>query len=598
MSVHRKIIAPALWTAGLLYIFYLLNRYFAYNYYYAEQWRMFRFSADYATALLSRPFGVVEYVASFLLQFFAKPYMGAACTTLLYAASALLLRTLLCRMGETEHPHPLLFLLPGLTFIWADFDEGYHFEAGLAFAFVLALLVLYARLRRRGARLLFVYAVSWVAWWLSGPTAFLLPAIALVEEMFRSGESPRQRCLFLPLAIWCVVPAVAWFFGNAASGTLGQLTTVAAYYHPLLPPPALLWAAPCWVVVAVILSHLLRNVKYPTRVSVRYAAMGFELFVSFLVFWRGSNYFHHPDEYLAKKLDCLANTGQWEEILATPGLNAQKNTLFACYQNLALAKTGRLAAHLFDMPQCGPRGLWPKWNKTAPVSGLLSQVACTAGNVAMAQALAFEGIMGAERACNPRFMLILVKTNIVYGQYAVAEKYIRLLEQTACHAAAAHRLRAFLWNDKKVMADSELGALRRCTQKLNGLTNEDRAATDIWPVLQSNPLHRPAAEYYAAFCLMMKDVGHLDRLAELWRTHYKGTPLPAPVQQGLLLAHEKDSSDTLRNLGISQATVTSFERFKNALRMYVASGRDVSGARGIEREFGNTYWFYHTFFKL
>jgi len=348
----------------------------------------------------------------------------------------------------------------------------------------------------------------------------------------------------------------------------------------------------------VIVSHLLQHIKHPSIIFIKYAATGIELLVAFLVFWRGSNFFHNPDEYLAKKLDFLASTGRWDDILSTPGLNAGENTLFACYQNLALAKTGRLAEHLFDVPQCGPRGLWPKWNKTAPVSGLLCRVAYTTGNVGMAQALAFEGIMGAERACNPRFMLILAKTNIVNGQYAVAGKYIRLLEQTACYAAEAGRLRAFLWNDKKVMADKELGTLRRCAQKLDGLTNEDRAAADIWPILQSNPLHRPAAEYYAAFCLLMKDIKHLDGLSTLWRTHYGKTPLPASVQQGLLLLHEKDSPAALRKLGISQATATDFERFKNALRIYVANGRDPSGAKAIEREFGNTYWFYHTFFKL
>lgn len=556
---------------------------------------MFQFTSDYAARLFAQPAGMVEYAASFLVQYFAKAYVGVFCTVALYVLTALSLRSLLKHVSARGTGHPLLYLLPGFAYIWAGFNEICHLEAGLAFLLVVALFALYVKLGRCWLRLLFAYLVSWIAYWMAGPMAFLFSAVVLVEEVLRTDNTGRQKCCFLPLAIWCVLPPLGYYFCGASSLPLRGLMTASAYCHPLLEPPTLLWIAPCWVVVAVVLSHLLKMAKGLENAVARDFVAGVELLIVAVVFWRGCNFYHNPDDYMMKQLDYYAGNGQWESILETPGLSPSGNALLACYQNLALAQTGRLADHLFDVEQCGPRGLWPKWNRMAPVSGLLSRVAYAMGNVALAQALAFEGIMGSERACNPRYLLILVKTNLINGQYTVAEKYITKLERTACYADEASRLRHFLYNDKAVLADGELGKLRRTTKKLSGLTNEDRAVIDIWPILQSCPQNRAAAEYYGALCLMMKDLKHFEELATLWHKTYADSPMPRPFQQALAVIHESEDENTLRSLGVSRETSEEFVQFKNALRAYAAN---PGNSANLQRYFSHTFWYYYTFYNL
>lgn len=594
MPLYRKIVPAVAWTVGALCMFYILQKYFAFNFYYAEQWRMFRFSSDYAADTLPRVCGGATYMASFLLQFFAKPYVGAAVTTVIYICSALLLRSVLCRLAGKEHSHPLLYLLPSFFFIWADFDEAYHFEAGLAYVLAIALLALHVRVRRFAVRCIVAYVLSWISYWLVGPMALIYPIGVVLIEIAKA-ETDKQKWAILPLMLWCFVPALTWQMSGASDVPLKQLLTPAAYWHPLMEPPLMMWIAPCWALAVVLIALLLGGRKFELKPKLRQAVWSVEVLVVVIVFWRGSNYYHSPDDYFAKQIDYYAATSQWDSILNMADYVPSQNYLYICYQNLALASTNRLGDNLYDVPQGGPRGLWPKWNKMAPASAMLSRVSYGMGNVALAQALAFEGMIGSERAQNPRFILMLAKTNLINGQYRVAEKYISLLEQTACYADEAARLRRFLYNDKLVAADSEFGPLRLCTQKVSGLTNEDRAPLDLWPILQSNPHYRPAAEYYGAICLMMKDLDNFEPLVSMWHTAYPSTSLPKSFQEALLVKHEKASPDSLQALGVSQSTLKRFNLFKTLLR---ESLTDPMAAEKLKSNFANTYWFYYTFNKI
>lgn len=594
MSIIRKIITPIFWIVSALWLFYILQKYFAYNYYYAEQWRMFLFSTEYVTSLLSQPMGAIECIASFVIQYFTIPYIGAFCTVALYVYITWALYSLLHQTNTHKWEHPLLYLLPGFTFIWADFNEAYHFEEGIAFAFTLTLLIIYLRIKNSKQRILFAYLFSWIGYWLVGPMTFLFPIIILIKEILHT-KNNWEIVFPLLLPFWCIIPPTIWYLEGKSSIPLHQLMTVSAYYHPLLTPPFLLWIAPCWTIGAVIINAFLGRIKESSKKIIRDIIKVIEIAIVFIVFWRGCNFYYQPNEYLVKKLDYYASTKQWDNILKETSIHPSNNSLLVCYQNLALAQTGRLANHLFDVKQCGFSGLWPQWNRMSPISGLMSRIAFSMGNVAMAQALAFEGIMGSERACNPRFMLILAKTSIIYGQYAVAEKYISLLERTACYRQDAKHLRTFLYNDKKILNDNEMGILRQSIQKVKGLTNENRAIIDIWPIVQSKSTYKSAAEYYGAWCLLAKDLKHFEELATLWRTTYTEEDLPLPFQQALLLNHEKEDRASLQNLGISQTTITNFERYKKALHAYVVNPEKKST---IQQYFGNTYWFYFTFYKF
>src|SRR5699024_12314439 len=55
----------------------LLDSVFAYHFRFIEQFRLFRFSAEYAQEHFSYPGGPAFYAASFLIQYYIHPHAGA-----------------------------------------------------------------------------------------------------------------------------------------------------------------------------------------------------------------------------------------------------------------------------------------------------------------------------------------------------------------------------------------------------------------------------------------------------------------------------------------------------------------------------------------
>jgi hypothetical protein len=143
-----------------------------------------------------------------------------------------------------------------------------------------------------------------------------------------------------------------------------------------------------------------------------------------LTVWGIKKYGDQKSQQL-KKLDYYARTEQWDEII-NHSKGTLSNYLYMCYLNMALAEKGQLAESMFLYDQRGVDGLLLKWNRTFSVSTILSDVNFTIGNIAVAQEMAFEANVSATGGGNPRMLKRLVQTNLIYGEYPVAEKYIDL----------------------------------------------------------------------------------------------------------------------------------------------------------------------------
>ena len=96
--------------------------------------------------------------------------------------------------------------------------------------------------------------------------------------------------------------------------------------------------------------------------------------------------------------------------------------------NLALAETGQLADKAFHYTQAGSDGILIPWALTVETGERLSDVYWSMGHVAFAQRMAFEANVLDDRSYNPRMMQRLIETNLVYGTYDVARKYIAVLD--------------------------------------------------------------------------------------------------------------------------------------------------------------------------
>lgn len=120
------------------------------------------------------------------------------------------------------------------------------------------------------------------------------------------------------------------------------------------------------------------------------------------------------------------------------------------------------------------------------------------GFVNGAQREAFEYNEPTEGMMVPAAIKILAQTNLIQGNYAVAEKYLNYLDHTLFYSDWAQQYRKFLYNDKAVESDSELGPRRRALD-IESVPQTWTTMPHIIRQIASSAPELPATNYKKAF---------------------------------------------------------------------------------------------------
>jgi len=297
---------------------------------------------------------------------------------------------------------------------------------------------------------------------------------------------------------------------------------------------------------------------------------------------------HSSDFY--KELDYYMRTEQWDKIIERCNGDI-KNYLYKCCLNVALAEKGELAERMFSFNQQGVQGIYVPWSRISYISALLSDVYFAMGHIALSQRMAFEANESLPNSIGPRTLKRLVETNLIYGAYPVAEKYIDLLEQTSYYKAWAHDRRRFLENDEAVESDALLGMKRRCIPKSNLLSEVQGLNIDMEAIAKQNPAHKATIQYLGAYYLLSKELFLFKNFVE----SYYGTDvlpaLPKSYQEALIILSEQDPS-YWEKYNISSSVIQRFMEFKRQ----VLANKNSSALPGLlKNSYGDTYWFYFMF---
>lgn len=579
----RRIGQPLFWLLLYLLAFIYCQHYFVYDYFYAEQFDFFRFSGEYACNCISDWGGLASYLAAFLMQFFTVPCVGPAIAALLFVGISWELRGIWKKMSPTVEA-PLLYLLPSLLLLWMGTDFNYHWSGTIGLWISLCILRFCLYIPSFHWQVLLTGLCFLPAYYAVGPWMLTVLAGILLNNLFTC------RWHVVWLVPWGVLVAVC-FYQIGAVPEARFLFSPDAYYNPKLFSPVAGWYAAASCLLNLALSAVCGNVHRGLRGRWSLVSLTVQLALLALICWKGTAYFYSVKNQSAKQLDYYVRTKQWQEILEIPELRADANYLHACYQNLALAALDRLGDDLLDYGQCGSRGLVLAWDRTFTSSMLLSDVYYQMGNIALAQEKAFESMIASEYEMTPRLLLRLIQTNLIFGYDKVAEKYIRLLEQTWAYASEAMYYRQFLGHPERLEADAELGHRKRCVTTTSGLSNDFQIMNNLWQIMHSNPAWRPAFLYYGAICLLNKDVDNLRRFLEAYKAAKGLQPMPVHFQEAAIILHEKEE-DVWADYGVSPEVANRFKAYRQTV-YEMRKGR-IPFAQ-LQGRYGNTYWFYVMF---
>lgn len=524
MFRHRRVLSVAGGVLCFLALVAFLQWQCRYDFLYAEQFRLFRWDAGYLRSFQGWPGGPVSLFTAFILQFFAYPGVGAVVVAGMFFLAAGGVGRDISSVNRSVRL-PFFGVLAAVMLTALATETHYSYEQ--SWALIINLWVCACVVRVRGPYTYINVLLS----------LLLLLAFTGVMVYYAMAIIGLHALLTRPAEKWqiyiSIAASLALFVGlvwSISTNDALHTWTLDAYYSPFLHAPwHSYWPLAC-LPVGMALASAMRRCDRPFM-------HGWSWYVGQIVvaLALGGWYFslcHTPGSVRVKKLEVWRWQGAWDKILAED-MPTGSIPLYANYQNLALAATGRLGDEVLNRPQCGTLGLQQVWQGAQQESDLLSDIFMQQGHVALAQKMAFTAMQSQRDLLHGRMLLRLIETNLILGAHDVAEKYIRILEQTLVYADRARAYRQYIGHPERVSADPLMGALQRCTRGCDYCPND--LEEGLVQVVAANPDYTGALHYLGSFYLLQHNMEAFGNLLRQYGDRPGLNPLPESFRKASTL---------------------------------------------------------------
>jgi len=545
-------------------------------------------------SFLSRPGGIIEYLAAWLAQSFYYSWLGAAVVTAqawgLWACTGLLLKAF-----GADRLRGLRYVVP-LALIGLYCRYSFPFVPTTALLAALLGACLYLRLdaKTNGGAIGTFVALCLILYIAAAGAVLVFAVVCGLHEVLvkrRGGPALAQLAvgMAMPYVVggliygvrildaYCRLTPMSWellsrnsfrgvakpvcglfLFVPATAAILGIMGLVTARRNSSKPPGGRL-KLPLWT------QSLRANL--PTVALVASTA-GVVLFC------------RTPARKNTLLADYFSRQGMWDQVLALGRRSPYQYTV--CHAvDRALCHLDRLGDEMFEFPQ-HPTALLltdpavePLWQKfdTCLDLGLVNQaenslVLCTE-------------IYG-ER---PLLLHRLATINMIKGNLGAARVYLRSLAKVPFWKATADRDLARLDGDPGLSEDPEIRHYRSVMLKEDSVQNIDTLNV----LLTENAANRTAYQYGVAFMLFSKD---LNGFARLFNTYHQRnfTRVPRLYEQAIAVAQMVGTwpADAPAPT-VSPQAKAQLDEFLQAFRG--ASG--VAAQTSLRARFGDTYFYYY-----
>lgn len=537
---------------------------------------------DWFVLFLERMGGIGRWLGTWGVQFFNEKITGAAAfavpVILLFVAMAGLLRSPGKDMSAWI---PWVTAVPACQLL-SLYDHNFYWSGALALTLALAGLWLVSLFKEPVRSWLFLLGIPIVVWGL-GASACIYVSAGII--LFTKKEK-WFATIVAPTAVFVSTIAIIHFTGIVAN--IRFILSPVCYYESISEMPIYHWAT--WGVTLLCLL-LARGVMY---VSWKKPITGWAicctgwLIPSSLLVQMAGNFCNTSNQDIWR-LNHHAYMEDWDAILNFVSDKPMNNYLFMNYANMALANKGELANRAFHYYPKGMNSLLTTVNSTGTVRLLASDIHYTVGCIAEAQQHAFEAQVTFPQSMGIQTMKRLVKTNLIFGHHAVAEKYLSLIAKTTFHRKWAQKYSQFLHNDQAIEADAELGEKRRSLSQQNRFAMFYGWTPELQDILEVNPENRKAKEYLGLSFLMNKDLKGFQLFLDKYYGTGKDRTLPLSFQQAVMAL---DQPDKVKAYNVSSSVKEQYAQF---MRQYAQNRQNPNLKNVMHRSFGHTVWYYLIF---
>jgi hypothetical protein len=449
--------------------------FYRHHLHYQEEMQLFLTTGAYFLETIASPGGLSSYLSRFEIQFFVDSFVGGFCIALLL----IVLQQLIWKVsisGSKKTSYYLLSFIPSMVYAYALMDENLLLTALFALIFVLLSIALFQRIKTLKARLMYLMFAIPLLYWIAG---------GAYKDFYRYPNIfPAMLLMFFLLAL--IIPILCRYLPKKNSKK----------------------------------SHLISG-SIQLVIIFLFAGWGFQTQAN----WE-------KEEILA--YDYFSRSQKWNSIIRLADKKAPDTPLSVASLNLALAKQNQLPDFMFDYFQNGPEGLLPEFQKEFIVDMMAGEIYYHLGLVNTAQRFAFEGmeaIPGYQKSA--RCLKRLAETNLINGQYEVANKYLSILKQTLFYKKWAEETTTYLYNEEKINAHPEWGKLRQFRPKKDFLFSEQEKDQVLGILYQNNTGNRMAYEYLLAYTLLKKDLQHFYEYYTVLENKKQDEAVPKSYQEAL-----------------------------------------------------------------
>lgn len=563
------------WTVALSLVFAVAVFLFWYVGYpcalsYQEQFQLFLFTSDYFVERMAVPGGLADWVAEFLVQFYYLPLVGAIILAVVFLLLQRLTAVLFRRLEVSDAWYGLSFV--SALCLWAYMGNE-HVLLSLAVALLASegalLLFLWVDQRSKSivpSLLLMVVGMP-VFYWLVGGTLWTVVLFTVGYRLFCRRQWGRA-----PFVVVYAV-AVCLFASLVTPYPLSRLFFGINYFRYPENIPAMQGVV---MVVFALLPLVAKALPDPSEKRQTLTSI-VTLVIVAVVGSFGVKLSFPSLTYRMINADYLVRTQQWDKIIDQASQEQATTPMGVSIVNYALAQKGLLLDRLFEFYQNGAEGLFPTFTRdmTSPVP--TSEIFFALGMINDAERYAFE----AQEAIpnyrkSGRLTKRIAQCEIINGNYAVAAKYLRMLQQSLFYSKWATAQMRFIGNDAAVKGDPLYGRLRDLRIKRHDYLFSDREMDQMLGLLLIDNRkynNRMAYEYLIAYELLQRDLNRFKQYYPLGQ-YIQFDHIPNAIQQ-VLIGEWAQTHKTLDGMPYSVDRM-NVENTMQFLQMYMANPKDPS----------------------
>ena len=564
-SLHVSLLAFILFVVYILYI----NQEVFYT---AHDRSEFIFGAPFFNTLMSKPFGLMQYVGAWLTQFFCEPALGAGVLAVIWALTVFVGIKAFRLQGSAS----ALMLLPVACLLVSVVDLGY-----------------------------WIYVSTIRGYWFSQSVGYLIMLLLL----WAARCTPRKWHIVWYLFAFCIYPFLGWF---ALLFVLCLAVSDKTTWREFVGVIVLVFTASIWHTQFysnlkyddVVMAGLPRfetpsdstpHLSYPFWL-LGAASILIPLFSKYLAKWFvpvvcaviGIAYTYSEMYYDKNYIDEMrvvryAEDDNWNEVLKIAENNTKPTTTIVFLKNIALMNEGGLLDRSFKMGNIG----YPIHNPDTVHSSFLDITSPLAyynyGMMNEGIRLNFENAI--QSGFSPFYLKVLARCAQAVGDKKLVERYTTLLHHQPFYGD---------WQPAPVTA--KIKELQKCySDELTGVDNSDSYIVNIVS-LWYNSDSKTASEQALLYSMMRCDSRRFWSALRSFVKLHMNEEFPVHAQEAYILYMDKAPEAKRMMLPVDEKIYERYKKFWEVLGQKVKPGIKLGTvAEEMLDEWGDTYWYYNIF---